>query len=295
MRWTSCSGWMTTFVGREMIFPVLSPPRTSSTLPSKVFRKSGERPGDNTAKMSPVLRSLYRMAHSLRLDSAHLIQNDGLVKYLFLFADVRRYNCIQLIPFIFTMKKTFIVIAIILVLALLPLLGTYNSIVALNQDTAAKWSQVEGQYQRRMDLIPNLVATVKGAANFEQTTLTAVVEARAKATQVTVDPSKLDAESIAKYQAAQGELSSALGKLLMITENYPTLTATENFKDLQSQIEGTENRIAVSRKDFGDSVQTYNTKVSQFPGNIVAKLFGFAPKAYFKADQSAAAAPSVAF
>jgi hypothetical protein len=107
--------------------------------------------------------------------------------------------------------------------------------------------------------------------------------------------SKLDAESIAKYQAAQGELSSALGKLLMITENYPTLTATENFKDLQSQIEGTENRIAVSRKDFGDSVQTYNTKVSQFPGNIVAKLFGFAPKAYFKADQSAAAAPSVAF
>lgn len=193
------------------------------------------------------------------------------------------------------MKKTLIVIAIVLVLVLLPLFGTYNSIVALNQDTASKWSQVEGQYQRRMDLIPNLVATVKGAANFEQQTLTNVVEARAKATQITVDPTKLDAESIAKYQAAQGELSSALGKLLMITENYPKLTATENFKDLQSQIEGTENRIAVSRKDFGDSVQTYNTKVSQFPGNIVAKLFGFSAKAYFKADQAAATAPTVAF
>lgn len=193
------------------------------------------------------------------------------------------------------MKKVLIAFVVILALAILPLLGTYNSIVALNQDTASKWSQVEGQYQRRMDLIPNLVATVKGAANFEQSTLTAVVEARAKATAITVDPTKLDADSIAKYQSAQGELSSALGKLLMITENYPKLTATENFKDLQSQIEGTENRIAVARKDFGDSVQTYNTRVTQFPGNIVAKLFGFAPKAYFKADPSAATAPTVAF
>lgn len=193
------------------------------------------------------------------------------------------------------MKKTLIIIAVLLVLIILPLFGTYNSIVALNQDTSAKWSQVEGQYQRRMDLIPNLVATVKGAANFEQTTLTAVVDARAKATQVTVDPTKLDADSIAKYQAAQSELSAALGKLLAITENYPKLTATENFKDLQSQIEGTENRIAVARKDFGDSVQVYNTKVTQFPGNIVAKLFGFVPKSYFKADLGAAAAPTVAF
>ncbi len=193
------------------------------------------------------------------------------------------------------MKKTLLALLVILVLVTLPLFGIYNSLVALNQDTAAKWSQVEGQYQRRMDLIPNLVATVKGAANFEQTTLTAVVEARARATQITVDPSRLDAESIAKYQAAQGELSSALGKLLAISENYPKLTATESFRDLQSQIEGTENRIAVARKDFGDSVQTYNTKVTQFPGNIVAKLFGFGAKAYFKADTGAALAPTVAF
>lgn len=193
------------------------------------------------------------------------------------------------------MKKTLIVAVVILVLLTLPLIGTYNSIVALNQDTQSKWSAVEGQYQRRSDLIPNLVATVKGAANFEQTTLTAVVDARARATQVTVDPTKLDADSIAKYQAAQGELSSALGKLLMITENYPTLTATENFKELQSQIEGTENRITVARKDFGDAVQIYNTKVSQFPGNIIAKLFGFTAKAYFSADQAAATAPAVAF
>lgn len=186
------------------------------------------------------------------------------------------------------------VIAVI-VIGALSVFSSYNGIVALDQNAQSKWSAVEGQYQRRMDLIPNLVATVKGAANFEQSTLTQVVEARAKATQVTVDPTKLDAESIAKYQAAQGELSQALGKLLAISENYPKLTATENFKDLQSQIEGTENRIAVSRKDFGDAVQSYNVGITQFPGNIVAKLFGFSQKAYFKADTGAAQAPAVAF
>ncbi len=186
------------------------------------------------------------------------------------------------------------VIAVI-VIGFLSVFSSYNGIVALDQNAQSKWSDVQTQYQRRMDVIPNLVATVKGAANFEQTTLTQVVEARAKATQITVDPTKLDAASIAKYQAAQGELSQALGKLLAISENYPKLTATENFKDLQSQIEGTENRIAVARKDFGDAVKSYNTGIATFPSNIVAKLFGFAPKAYFSADSGAAQAPAVAF
>ena len=184
---------------------------------------------------------------------------------------------------------------VVLVVLGFSFLTSYNRIVALDQNAQAKWSAVEGQYQRRMDLIPNLVATVKGAANFEQTTLTQVVEARARATAITVDPTKLDATSIATYQAAQGELSQALGKLLAITENYPTLTATENFKDLQSQIEGTENRIAVARKDFAESVQTYNVGVAQFPGNFVARMFGFTQKAYFTADTDAAKAPPVGF
>ena len=186
-------------------------------------------------------------------------------------------------------------IVAILVIAAFSVFSSYNRIVALDQNAQSKWSAVEGQYQRRMDLIPNLVSTVKGAENFEQTTLTQVVEARAKATAITVDPTKLDADSIAKYQAAQGELSQALGKLLAISENYPTLTATENFKSLQSQIEGTENRIAVARKDFGDAVQSYNTSIATFPSNIAARLFGFSQKAYFKADSGAAEAPVVAF
>ena len=191
----------------------------------------------------------------------------------------------------------FITIGLIAVVAIILLsgFGTYNSLVALDQNAQAKWAQDEGQYQRRMDLIPNLVATVKGAANFEQTTLDQVVEARAKATQVVVDPTKLDTASIAKYQSAQGELGSALGRLLAVSENYPKLTATENFKDLQSQIEGTENRIAVARKDFSDAVQTYNTSVKRFPGNLFARMFGFTEKAYFTADVGAAKAPPVAF
>ena len=173
--------------------------------------------------------------------------------------------------------------------------GSYNTLVTLDQATRSRWADVEGQYQRRMDLIPNLVSTVQGAANFEQETLTAVVEARAKATQITVDPANLNTESIAQYQAAQGELSAALGKLLMISEQYPQLTATANFRDLQSQLEGTENRIAVARRDFGVAVEAYNVKIKQFPGVLVAKLFGFSEKAYFSADQSAAKAPAVAF
>lgn len=186
------------------------------------------------------------------------------------------------------------VVAVAVVVVLL-VFSSYNSIVALDQGVKTKWADTEGQYQRRLDLIPNLVSTVKGAANFEQGTLTQVVEARAKATQVVVDPNKLDAASLQKFQEAQGAVGSALGRLLAVSENYPQLRATENFRDLQSQIEGTENRITVARKDFNDAVKSYNTRTVQFPGNVIANMFGFEQKAYFAADQGASKAPAVAF
>ncbi len=171
----------------------------------------------------------------------------------------------------------------------------YNNLVKLDEDVQAKWNQVETQYQRRSDLIPNLVSTVKGAAKFEQTTLTQVIEARSKASQITVDPNKLTAENIEKFQAAQGQVSQALGRLMVLTENYPELKATQQFSDLSAQLEGTENRISVARKDFNESVQTFNTKVRSFPNNITAGLFGFSKKAGFKADAGAEKAPTVAF
>jgi LemA protein len=171
----------------------------------------------------------------------------------------------------------------------------YNSMVKLDEDTKAKWGTVQSQYQRRADLIPNLVATVKGVANFEKSTLTEVAEARAKATSVQVDASKLTPETVQKYQQAQGELSTALGRLLSVTENYPTLRANDNFTALQGQLEGTENRISVARIDFNNSVQTYNSKLRSFPNNLTAKMFGFAPKGYFEADAAAKNAPKVEF
>lgn len=171
----------------------------------------------------------------------------------------------------------------------------YNSMVSLDEGVKAKWNQVETQYQRRSDLIPNLVNTVKGAAKFEQSTLTAVTEARAKATQVTVDPDKLTPENIEKFQAAQGQVSQALGRLMMITENYPQLKATEQFRDVSAELSGTENRIAVARKDFNEAVQTYNTKVRSFPTNLTAGLFGFKQKTGFKAEAGAEKAPKVEF
>ncbi|MFA4871127.1 MAG: LemA family protein [Pedobacter sp.] len=171
----------------------------------------------------------------------------------------------------------------------------YNSMVSLDEGVKAKWNQVETQYQRRSDLIPNLVNTVKGAAKFEQSTLTAVTEARAKATQVTVDPDKLTPENIEKFQAAQGQVSQALGRLMMITENYPQLKATEQFRDVSAELAGTENRIAVARKDFNEAVQTYNTKVRSFPTNLTAGLFGFKQKTGFKAEAGAEKAPKVEF
>jgi LemA protein len=172
---------------------------------------------------------------------------------------------------------------------------SYNSMVKMDENVKTKWAAVQSQYQRRSDLIPNLVNTVKGAANFEKSTLTAVVEARAKATAVQVDPTKLTPESIKAFQAAQGELSSALGRLLAVTENYPNLKTNENFLGLQAQIEGTENRIQVSRQDFNTAVQEFNTKIRSFPANITAKMFGFSEKGYFTAEPGSDKAPKVQF
>lgn len=171
----------------------------------------------------------------------------------------------------------------------------YNNLIQLDEQVKTKWNQVETQYQRRSDLIPNLVSTVKGAANFEKETLTSVIEARAKASQITVDPDKLTPENIEKYQAAQGQITQALSRLMVLTENYPQLKATTQFSDLSAQLEGTENRIAVARRDFNESVQVYNTKVRSFPNNITAGIFGFSQKTGFKADAGAQNAPKVEF
>jgi LemA protein len=193
------------------------------------------------------------------------------------------------------MKKVVIgIIAVVVLLALFSGCG-YNGLVKLDEDVKTKWNNVEAQYQRRADLIPNLVSTVKGAAKFEQSTLTAVIEARASASKITIDPDKLNSENIEKYQAAQGQITQALGKLMVLTENYPELKATQQFSDLSAQLEGTENRITVARKDFNESVQTFNTKVRSFPTNLTAGLFGFSAKAGFKADAGAQNAPKVEF
>jgi len=193
------------------------------------------------------------------------------------------------------MKKGVLAVVAILVLLVVVSGCGYNSLVKLDETVQNKWAQVETQYQRRSDLIPNLVATVKGAAKFEQGTLTDVIEARSKASQITVDPSKLTEENMQKYQAAQGQLSQALGKLMVLTENYPELKATQQFSELSAQLEGTENRIAVARKDFNESVLTYNTKVRSFPNNLTAGIFGFSTKAAFKADAGAQNAPKIEF
>lgn len=192
------------------------------------------------------------------------------------------------------MKK--LLTAIFLILATMSLSScSYNSIVQLDESVKAKWGAVQTQYQRRTDLIPNLVNTVKGAANFEKSTLTAVIEARAKATSVQVDPSKLTPESIKQFQDAQGQLGSALNRLMVVSESYPQLKTNENFLGLQTQIEGTENRINTARKDFNDAVQEFNTKIRKFPANLTAKMFGFTEKGYFQAEAGADKAPKVEF
>jgi LemA protein len=173
--------------------------------------------------------------------------------------------------------------------------GTYNKLVTYEETVSTQWSQVQNVYQRRMDLIPNLVNTVKGYADFEKSTLTAVIDARAKATQVTVDPSKLSTEEIAKFQQSQGALSSALGRLMVVVEKYPELKANQNFLELQSQLEGTENRITVERGKFNETAKQYNTYLRSFPNNIFGGMYGFQKKGYFEATTGAEKAPEVKF
>jgi LemA protein len=183
-----------------------------------------------------------------------------------------------------------------LLIAALYVTGVYNGLVGADQKVQAQWGQVENVYQRRADLIPNLVETVKGAAAFEQNTFTAVTEARAKVGQVQVNPGQLTPDAFAKFQAAQDGLSSALSRLLVVVEKYPELKATENFKELQAQLEGTENRIAVERMRFNEAAQAFNTRRNRFPAVIVAGFFPkFAEKPYFKAQPGAETAPKVKF
>ena len=181
----------------------------------------------------------------------------------------------------------------VLLFLVMMIAGSYNGMVSSRESVNTAWSKVESQYQRRSDLIPNLVNTVKGAANFEQETLTKVIEARSKVTQIKVDAN--NPEDIARFQQAQGQVSSSLSRLLAVAENYPQLKATENFKDLQSQLEGMENRITVARNDFNDSARSYNTKIKSFPANLLAGMFGFKERPYFEADADAKKAPSVNF
>ncbi len=196
------------------------------------------------------------------------------------------------------MKKSIFIIGGIVLFVIIMIAwisGMYNGLVNREENTKQAWSQVENVYQRRSDLIPNLVETVKGYANFEKSTLTDVVNARAKATQVTVDPTKLTPAQIQNFQGAQSGLSSALGRLMVVIEKYPDLKANQNFLELQAQLEGTENRIAVERKKFNEIVMDYNTAVRRFPRNIFAGMFGFQQKGYFQAEEGAAKAPKIKF
>lgn len=196
------------------------------------------------------------------------------------------------------MKKGLIAVIVIIVVVLGIFAwtkGSYNSMVSEDESVQRAWSQVENVYQRRADLIPNLVATVKGYAAHESQTLENVVNARAKATQMTVDADNLTPQTLAAFQEAQGELGAALGRLLMIQENYPDLKANQNFLELQSQLEGTENRITVERQKYNEAARTYNTLIRQFPKNLLAGMFGFEKKPYFQAEEGAQNAPKVEF
>ena len=196
------------------------------------------------------------------------------------------------------MKKGLIALLVILAIVLIggcQACNVKNNLVTLDQGVKGKWGEVENQYQRRSDLIPNLVNTVKGAAAHEQNTLTAVIEARAKATQIKVDANDLSPEKIQEFQAAQGQLTQALGKLMMVTENYPDLKANQNFQNLQAQLEGTENRIKFARDNYNEKVKTYNVKITNFPQNLFAGMFGFKTRPWFQADQGAQNAPKVQF
>ena len=190
-----------------------------------------------------------------------------------------------------------VVIALFVVVAALGLMGSYNRLVKLQQSVDQSWAQVQNVYQRRADLIPNLVNTVSGAANFEKSTLIAVTDARASVGRVQLDPNKApsDAAQLEQFQAAQGQLSNALSRLLVVVERYPELKANQSFLGLQAQLEGTENRISVERGNFNTAVQNYNTAVRSFPTNLIAGMFGFAPRPFFAAQPGAEKAPAVNF
>lgn len=196
------------------------------------------------------------------------------------------------------MKKgtiTLLVIGVLILIMVGGTLTTYNGLIAKDEAVATAWGNIQSQYQRRADLIPNLVSTVKGYAKHESETLKNVMAARAKATQITVNADNLTPEKLKQYQAAQGELSQALGRLMAVSENYPNLKANENFSELQAQLEGTENRINESRQIYNSAVQTYNVSVRRFPANIVAGMFGFDKKNQFEAEAGAEKAPKVEF
>jgi len=187
-----------------------------------------------------------------------------------------------------------IIIGVIVLIAAI-VIGGYNGLIGQRENVNKSFANLQSQYQRRADLVPNLVSTVKGAANFEQDTLTDVTEARAKATGITIDPSNATPEQLAQYQQSQGELSQALGRLLAVTENYPELKAVAGFQDLQVQLEGTENRISVARNDFNEVASGYNSRIQTFPTNITAGIFGFDKFPYFEAEGGADTAPDVNF
>ncbi len=191
-------------------------------------------------------------------------------------------------------KSTIIILAVVAIIAVWAVTG-YNGLVKSDEHVSTAWSNVENQYQRRADLIPNLVNTVKGYAAHEKETLDAVTAARTRATQVTVDAENLTPEKLQEFQKAQGEVGAALGRLLAITEAYPDLKANENFRELQAQLEGTENRISVERRNFNEAARAYNTSIRVFPRNILAGMFGFEKRAYFEAEAGVEKAPEVKF
>ena len=191
-------------------------------------------------------------------------------------------------------KSTIIILVVVAVVAVWAVTG-YNGLVKADEAVSKAWSNVENQYQRRADLIPNLVNTVKGYASHEKETLEAVISARTRATQVTVDADNLTPEKLLEYQKAQGEVGAALGRLLAITEAYPDLKANQNFLELQAQLEGTENRISVERRNFNDVAKSYNTSIRTFPKNLLAGMFGFDKRPYFEAQEGAEQAPVVQF
>jgi len=193
------------------------------------------------------------------------------------------------------MKKSIIIILAVVAILVIWAVSVYNGLVTMDENVTGQWANVETQYQRRADLIPNLVNTVKGYATHEKETLEGVVAARSQATQIKVDAEDLTPEKLAEYQKAQGAVTSALGKLLAITENYPDLKANQNFLELQAQLEGTENRIAVARTRFNDATRQYNVTIRRFPANLIAGMFGFDQKAYFAAEEGAQTVPEVKF